>query len=83
MLGDPYHPGMGIYGSTLKKISEMCIRRFLSGAAMLVCLVLASMTGASQFTLTDLPGTTNGSFTTLKGAFDKINYGTHERDIVI
>jgi hypothetical protein len=50
---------------------------------MLVCLVLASMTGASQFTLPDLPGTTNGSFTTLKGAFDKINYGTHKGDIVI
>jgi hypothetical protein len=28
-------------------------------------------------------GTTSGSFTTLKGAFDKINYGTHKGDSVI
>ena len=42
-----------------------------------------SFTGFSQVTLTATSGTASGSFTTLKGAFDAINAGTHKGAIVI
>jgi hypothetical protein len=40
-------------------------------------LLLCSMVGFSQVTLTATSGTATGSFTTLKGAFDALNLGTH------
>jgi hypothetical protein len=56
---------------------------YLSRAALLVCFIVASMAGVAQVTLTATSGTASGSFTTLKGAFDAINLGTHKGDIVI
>jgi len=46
-------------------------------------LLLCSMVGFSQVTLTATTGTASGSFTTPKGAFHNINAGTHKGDIVI
>ena len=47
-------------------------------------LLTGSLAGYAQaVTLTATSGTASGSFTTLKGAFDAINKGTHKGDIVI
>ena len=46
-------------------------------------LLLCSIVGFSQITLTATSGTASGSFTTSKGAFHAINAGTHRGDIVI
>jgi hypothetical protein len=52
-----------------------------------ICLVLlfafCFQQSIAQVTLTATVGTATGSFTTLKGAFDAINAGTHKGDIVI
>ena len=45
--------------------------------------IFMSFAGFSQVTLTATSGTASGSFTTLKGAFDAINAGTHKGAIVI
>ena len=50
----------------------------------LMFLLTGSLAGYAQaVTLTATSGTASGSFTTLKGAFDAINAGTHKGDIVI
>ena len=49
---------------------------------MLFTVCFAAITNA-QVTLTATAGTAAGSFTTLKGAFDAINAGTHQGVIVI
>ena len=51
--------------------------------AMVIILLFLVKTGFSQVTLTATSGTATGSFTTLKGAFDAINTGTHKGVIVI
>lgn len=51
---------------------------------ILICVfTVFGITQAQEVTLTATSGTTSGSFTTLKGAFDAINDGTHQGDIVI
>ena len=55
---------------------------FIRWLTVLMLFVTASV-NAQQVTLTATIGTTAGSYTTLKGAFDKINDGTHQGIIVI
>ncbi len=54
---------------------------------LLVCLVVFSLFGAAsasaQVDVTASAGTLNASYTTLKGAFDAINAGTHQGTITI
>ena len=45
---------------------------------LLALLIIATISAQSQITLTATAGTTTGSFTTLKAAFDAINAGTHQ-----
>ena len=61
------------------------VRKSLTYAryAMVIILLFLVKTGFSQVTLTATSGTASGSFTTLKGAFDAINTGTHKGVIVI
>ena len=61
------------------------VRKSLTYAryAMVIILLFLVKTGFSQVTLTATSGTATGSFTTLKGAFDAINTGTHKGVIVI
>ena len=57
---------------------------FKNLSALAVVLLLLFSGGANaQVTLTATAGTASGSFTTLKGAFDAINAGTHQGVIVI
>ncbi|MFM9052272.1 MAG: beta strand repeat-containing protein [Bacteroidota bacterium] len=53
--------------------------------SILTCLLaVCTLAGyAQQVTLTASSGTADGTFTTLKGAFDAINAGTHKGNIVI
>lgn len=46
-------------------------------------LLLISQVGHAQVSLTATLGTTTGSYTTVKTAFDAINLGTHKGDIVL
>ena len=62
---------------------NMHITHFLSRAMLLVFFVVGSLAGMAQVSLTATSGTVTGSFTTLKGAFDAINMGTHMGVIVI
>ena len=50
---------------------------------LMLFLVFSFQTSFAQVNLTATSGTTTGSFTTLKGAFDAINAGTHKVDIMI
>jgi hypothetical protein len=55
-----------------------------SKSLLLTILLCCSLAGYSQqVTLTASSGTASGTFTTLKGAFDAINAGTHQGAIVI
>ena len=55
-----------------------------SKSLLLAILLCCSLAGYSkQVTLTASSGTASGTFTTLKGAFDAINAGTHQGAIVI
>ena len=56
---------------------------FLSRAMLLVFFVVGSLAGMAQVSLTATSGTVTGTYTTLKGAFDAINMGTHMGGIVI
>ncbi len=49
----------------------------------LMSLLTGSLAGYAQVSLTATSGTVTGTYTTLKGAFDKINDGTHKGSIVI
>ena len=49
----------------------------------MLLLAFSFQNSFAQVTLTATSGTATGSFTTLKGAFDAINAGTHKGDIVI
>lgn len=49
----------------------------------LVSLIMFSLSGNAQISLTATSATTTGSYTTLKGAFDAINAGTHKGVITI
>ena len=60
------------------KFFSSCISTFL-----LMIFLTGSLAGYSQVSLTATSGTTTGTFTTLKGAFDKINDGTHKGIIVL
>ena len=50
---------------------------------LLMLLLAGVITGHSQVTLTASSGIDTGSFTTLKEAFDAINAGTHQGNIII
>ena len=50
---------------------------------LLLFLAFSFQTSFAQVTLTATSGTATASFTTLKGAFDAINLGTHKGTIVI
>ena len=56
---------------------------FLFRAMLLVFFVVGSLAGMAQVSLTATSGTVTGTYTTLKGAFDKINDGTHKGIIVL
>jgi len=49
----------------------------------LVSLIMFSLSGFAQISLTATSATTSGSYTTLKAAFDAINAGTHKGAITI
>ena len=59
------------------------IKVFKNFSALVVLLLLISGGVNAQVSLTATVGTTSGTFTTLKGAFDAINLGTHKGVIVI
>jgi len=61
----------------------MKLTSMIIGALVAGLLMMGSLTGYAQVTLTATSGTATGSFTTLKGAFDAINLGTHKGAIVI
>ncbi|MBL0146837.1 MAG: hypothetical protein IPP48_15065 [Chitinophagaceae bacterium] len=50
---------------------------------LLIAMMTLVVSSFAQVTLTATAGTPAGSFTTLKGAFDAINAGTHQGSIVI
>ena len=56
---------------------------FMRKLFFLLFAVVFSFVTRAQVSLTATSGTTSGTFTTLKGAFDAINAGTHQGDIVI
>jgi hypothetical protein len=61
-----------------------CKNLRFSKSHLLAILLCCSLAGYSQnVTLTASLGSASGSFTTLKGAFDAINLGTHRGAIVI
>ena len=70
--------------STIKVLAQLgTISMRFNSFAFVVVLLLMSGVVKGQVTLTATAGTATGSFTTLKGAFDEINSGTHTGDIVI
>ncbi len=71
--------------STILVLSKMKARsieaKFIGFAA--VCLLMLQSVAFGQVSLTATSGTATGSFTTLKGAFDAINAGTHTGTIAV
>ena len=61
----------------------MSLNPFSSRSLILLLLLSCAVSGYAQVTLTASSGTASGSFTTLKGAFDAINSGTHQGVIVV
>jgi hypothetical protein len=59
----------------MSRASKMCL--------VLLFTIFFQQSIAQQVTLTATVGTASGTFTTLKGAFDAINSGTHKGDIAI
>lgn len=56
----------------------------LKGLLFLLLLVVFNvLTAQAQVTVSATSGTPNSNYTTLKSAFDKINDGTHQEDIII
>ena len=74
-----------MYKQSSTFLNRTCMHRNNSTvrALFLFLLLFCSMAGMAQVTLTATSGTATGSFTTLKGAFDAINLGTHKGVIVI
>ncbi len=58
-------------------------RRFAVLACLLILFGLAASPASAQVDVTATAGTLNASYTTLKGAFDAINAGTHQATITI
>jgi hypothetical protein len=54
-----------------------------SKVILILLFAICFQSGIAQVTLTATVGTSTGSFTTLKGAFDAINAGTHNGVVVI
>jgi hypothetical protein len=70
--------------STIKVLSQLrTISMRFNAFAFVVVLLLMSGVVKGQVSLTATAGTTSGSFTTLKEAFDAINSGTHTGVIAI
>jgi hypothetical protein len=78
--------------SITKKITRNLVRNLSSyrlscttQTKQLACLLMLLFSSISwgQVTLTATSGTATGSFTTLKGAFDAINAGTHQGNVII